>query len=161
MKRYFITLLFSLFGIFIVNAQCNTVSSVLENFDKSSSLPTCWEDKSGLSMIYVKNKRVAFYSLMTPKEDMYLMTPKLKAGTYTLSLDLLGNGGKSSLELISVADVSNKNSFESVVKASEVKGGKKIQTFRLKKEAHLGLKIVLKEMHQAVYLDNISIQPRR
>ena len=161
MKKYVTLFLLLLFGIVDLNAQCTTVGSISEKFDASKSIPSCWDSQSGLSMIYVKNQRITFYSLMTPKQDMYLITPKLKAGTYTLTLDASANEGKTFLELFSISNPSNEKSFLMVVKASEIKGGKRTQTFRLKKDAHVGIKVLLDEMHQAVYVDNIMIQPRR
>lgn len=161
MKGFVTLFLVFILGITSVNAQCSTVGSISEDFDGTKSIPTCWDSQSGLSMIYVKNKRITFYSLMTPREDMYLITPKLKAGTYTLTLDVSDNEGKTSLELLSMPNASNKKYFVSVGKATEIKGGKRVQTFRLNKDAHLGLKVGLTEMHQAVYVDNIQIQPRR
>ena len=149
------------FGSENIKAQCNRVNSISESFDNWKSIPTCWETYSGLSMLYAKNKRITFYSMMTPKEDMYFITPKLKAGYYTITMDLSDNGGHTALSLFSVLNPSDKKSFSLIVKESEIKDGKRTQTFKLRKDAHVGLKVLLNDMHQAVYLDNLSIQPSK
>lgn len=161
MKKYIALLLILLSGLYTVKAQCNTVAMLNENFDGWKSIQPCWETESGLSMVYAKKDRITFYSLMTPHEDMYLISPKLKAGQYTLTLDISDNGGDTSLELVAVTGSSGKFSYKSLGKATEIKGGKRVQVFKMNKDARLGLKVVLNDIHQAVYVDNVTVQPKR
>ena len=99
--------------------------------------------------------------MMTPREEMYFITPKLKAGDYTLSVDLADNGGESTLQLFSIENTSNQKSFISIVKPSPIKKATRVQNITLKKDAHLGLKVVLNDIHQAIYMDNLTIKPRK
>lgn len=97
----------------------------------------------------------------SPGENMYLVTPKIKAGTYTLTLDVSDNGGETTLELFSINNVSDAKSYFSIAKSSKITGEKKVFTISLKKDANLGLKVLLNGVHQAVYLDNFSLKQKR
>lgn len=161
MKKYILLYILLIFGFLPLQAQCKTVYSISENFDAWTGIQPCWDTQSGLSMIYVKNKRITFYSMMTPREDMYFITPKLKAGEYTLSVNLADNGGESTLQLFSIENTSNQKSFMSIAKPSPIKKATRVQNITLKKDAHLGLKVVLNDIHQAIYMDNLTIKPRK
>lgn len=151
----------SLGGFLTVNAQCKTVSTLTENFDTWKDINKCWTAQAGKAMLYATDKRIVFYSMTNPGENMYLITPKIKAGNYTLSLDTSDNGGETTLEVFSVNNASDPKSFVSIVKSSKITGDKKTFNISLKKDSNLGLKVVLNGIHQAVYLDNFSLQPKK
>ncbi len=145
-------------GFLAASAQCKPVSALAENFDSWKDINKCWTAQPGKAMLYASDKRIIFYSMSNPGENMYLVTPEIKAGTYTLSLDLSDNGGETTLELFSVNNPSDAKSFVSVAKPSKITGEKKTYTISLKKDAHLGLKVLLNGVHQAVYMDNLTLK---
>lgn len=148
-------------GFLTVNAQCKTVSKLTENFDTWKEIDKCWSAQKGEAMLYASDKKIIFYSMTNPKENMYLVTPKIKAGTYTLSMDISDNGGETTLELLSINKASDPKSFVTIVKPAKITGAKKVITFSLKKDSNLGLKVLLNGVHQAVYLDNFSLKPKK
>lgn len=161
MKKIVFAGILTLGGMLTANAQCKTVTTITENFDAWKDINKCWTAHQGKAMLYASDKRVVFYSMTNPKENMVLVTPKVKAGTYTLSLDISDNGGDTSLELFSVNNPADTKSFVSIVKAANITGDKKTVTVSLKKDAHLGLKVMLNGIHQAVYVDNFSLKPKK
>lgn len=148
-------------GFLTANAQCKSVSTLAENFDTWKDINKCWTAQPGKAMLYASDKRIIFYSMSSPGENMYLVTPEIKAGTYTLSLDLSDNGGETTSELFSVNSPSDAKSYVSITKPSKITGEKKTYTISLKKDAHLGLKVLLNGVHQAVYMDNFSLTPKK
>lgn len=92
---------------------------------------------------------------------MYLVTPKIKAGTYTLSFDISDNGGETTLELFSIPNASDAKSYVSIAKPSKITKDKKTFNISLQKDSSLGLKVMLNGVHQAVYLDNLSLKPKK
>lgn len=148
-------------GFLTTNAQCTTVSALTENFDAWKDINKCWAAQSGKAMLYASDKRIVFYSMNSPGEHMYLITPKIKAGAYTLSLDISDNGGETTLEILSMDNVSDAKSYASLIKPSKITGNKKTFTITLKKDSNLGLKVLLNGVHQAVYLDNVSLKPKK
>jgi len=96
-----------------------------------------------------------------PGENMYLVTPKIKAGTYTLSLDLSDNGGETTWEFFSINSTTDPKSYVSIAKPSKITGDKKTLHISLKKDSFLGLKVMLNGVHQAVYVDNFSLKPKQ
>ncbi|CAD0219143.1 hypothetical protein KYG33_05930 [Chryseobacterium sp. D764] len=148
-------------GFLAANAQCKPVSTLAENFDTWKDINKCWTAQPGKAMLYASDKRIIFYSMSNPGENMYLVTPEMKAGTYTLSLDLSDNGGETTLELFSVNSPSDAKSYVSITKPSKITGEKKTYTISLKKDSHLGLKVLLNGVHQAVYMDNFSLTPKK
>lgn len=161
MKKIVFAGIVALGGFLTVNAQCTTVSTLTENFDTWKDINKCWTAQSGKAMLYASDKRIIFYSMNSPGEHMYLVTPKIKAGTYTLSLDTSDNGGETTLEVLSMDNASDAKSYASLVKASKITGDKKTFTISLKKDSNLGLKVLLNGVHQAVYLDNVSLKPKK
>lgn len=148
-------------GFLTTNAQCTTVSALTENFDTWKDINKCWAAQSGKAMLYASDKRIVFYSMNSPGEHMYLITPKIKAGAYTLSLDISDNGGETTLEILSMDNASDAKSYASLIKPSKITGNKKTFTITLKKDSNLGLKVLLNGVHQAVYLDNVSLKPKK
>jgi len=148
-------------GLITANAQCKTVTAITENFDNWKDIDKCWTVQKGKAMLYASEKKVIFYSMTDPKENMYLITPKVKAGNYTLSLDITDNGGETSLEIFSVGKATDSKSFVSIAKPQEITKEKKIISITLKKDSHVGLKALLNGVHQAVYVDNLSLKPRK
>ncbi|TZF98976.1 hypothetical protein FW781_03360 (plasmid) [Chryseobacterium panacisoli] len=148
-------------GFLAANAQCKAVSTLTENFDTWKDINKCWTAQPGKAMLYASDKRIIFYSMSSPGENMYLVTPEMKAGTYTLSLDLSDNGGETTLELFSVSSPADAKSYVSITKPSKITGEKKTYTISLKKDSHLGLKVLLNGVHQAVYMDNFSLTPKK
>ncbi|MFN1219010.1 hypothetical protein ACKW6Q_18740 [Chryseobacterium kwangjuense] len=150
------------FGEFLtLNAQCKTETALTENFDTWKDINKCWTAQQGKAMLYASDKRVIFYSMTNPGENMYLITPKIKAGNYTLTLDISDNGGETALELFTVGSASDAKSYTSISKSSKITGDKKTYTLSLKKDSSLGLKVLLNGVHQAVYVDNFSLKPKK
>ena len=99
--------------------------------------------------------------MTNPGENMYLVTPKIKAGKYTLTFDISDNGGETSVELFSINNASDAKSYMSIAKSSKIAGGKKAFDISLKKDSNLGLKVLLNGVHQAVYVDNFTLKPQK
>lgn len=148
-------------GFLTINAQCKTVSTLTENFDTWKDINKCWTAQQGKAMLYASDKKIIFYSMNNPRENMYLVTPKIKAGNYTLTLDASDNGGETTLELFTINNTADAKSYVSIAKPSKITGDKKTFTVSLKKDANLGLKVVLNGVHQAVYVDNLSLKPKK
>ncbi|MBT2623494.1 hypothetical protein [Chryseobacterium sp. ISL-6] len=161
MRKIVFTGIVALGGLLTANAQCKTVSTLVENFDTWKDINKCWTAQSGKAMLYNNEKRIVFYSMTNPGENMYLITPKIKAGTYTLSLDISDNGGETTLELFSINNTADAKSYVSIAKSSKITGDKKVFTISLKKDSNLGLKVLLNGIHQAVYVDNFSLKPKK
>ena len=151
----------ALCGFVTANAQCKTVSTLTENFDTWKDIDKCWTVQKGEAMLYASDKKIIFYSMTNPKENMYLVTPKIKAGNYTLSLDVTDNGGETTLEILSIQNASNPKTFATIAKPVKIGKDKKVFNISLKKDSNLGLKVMLNGVHQAVYLDNLSLKPRK
>lgn len=158
MKKIILSSLLALTASFVSNAQCTTLSSLNENFDAWKKIDKCWNAESGKAMLYSSEGKVTFYSMMSSGERMILSTPKMKAGTYYLTLDISKNSGDASLELFSIANVSDSKSYVSISKPSVISGTKKSYTINLKNDAHLGFKVLLNSIHQAVYIDNLVLK---
>lgn len=161
MKRLAITGLMVLGSFTMSHAQCKTVTGLQENFDSWKDIDKCWNAESGKAMLYHGDGRIIFYSMMSPKENMFLATPKIKAGKYILTLNISKNSGDASLEILSVGNPSDQNSFISLSKPSIIEGDKKAYNITLTKDAHLGLKVLLNGIHQAVYIDNFVLKPAK
>ncbi len=151
----------ALCGFVTANAQCKTVSTLTENFDTWKDIDKCWTVQKGEAMLYASDKKIIFYSMTNPKENMYLVTPKIKAGNYTLSLDVTDNGGETTLEILSIQNASNPKTFATIAKPVKIGKDKKVFNISLKKDSNLGLKVMLNGVHQAVYLDNLSLKLRK
>ncbi|MBW3523696.1 hypothetical protein [Chryseobacterium sp. NKUCC03_KSP] len=161
MRKIVFAGLVALGGFATVNAQCKTVSSLTENFDTWKEMNKCWIAQPGKAMLYSSDKKIVFYSMNSPRENMYLVTPKIKAGKYTLTLDASDNGGETTMELFSINNASDARSYVSIAKSSKITGTKKTFDVTLKKDSNLGLKVVLNGIHQAVYVDNFSLTPKK
>ena len=151
----------ALCGFVTANAQCKTVSTLTENFDTWKDINKCWSIQKGEAMLYASENKIIFYSMTSPKENMYLVTPKIKAGNYTLSLDVTDNGGETTLEILSIQNASNPKTFATIAKPVKIGKDKKVFNISLKKDSNLGLKVMLNGVHQAVYLDNLSLKLRK
>ncbi|WP_027373332.1 MULTISPECIES: hypothetical protein [Chryseobacterium] len=160
MRKIVFTGIAVLGGLAASHAQCKTVSAITENFDTWKDINKCWTAQSGKGMLYASDKRIIFYSMNNPGENMYLVTPKIKAGTYTLSLDLSDNGGETTWEFFSINSTTDPKSYVSIAKPSKITGDKKTLHISLKKDSFLGLKVMLNGVHQAVYVDNFSLKPK-
>lgn len=161
MKKIVLAGIMAIGGFFTANAQCKTVSALTENFDTWKEINKCWTAQQGKAMLYASDKKIIFYSMNSPGENMYLITPKIKAGKYTLTLDVSDNGGETKLELFSINNTSDAKSYVSISKASEITGGKKSFDILLKKDSNVGLKVLLNSVHQAVYVDNLSLKAKK
>jgi len=148
-------------GLVTANAQCKTVNTLTENFDNWKEINKCWSIQKGEAMLYASENKIIFYSMTNPKENMYLVTPKIKAGNYTLSLDVTDNGGETTLEILSIQNTANPKTFATIAKPVKIGKDKKVFNISLKKDSNLGLKVMLNGVHQAVYLDNLSLKPRK
>lgn len=161
MRKFVFAGLVALGGFATVNAQCKTVSSLTENFDTWKEINKCWTAQPGKAMLYSSEKKIVFYSMNSPRENMYLVTPKIKAGKYTLTLDASDNGGETTMELFSINNASDPKSYVSIAKSSKITGTKKTFDVILKKDSNLGVKVVLNGVHQAAYVDNFSLTPKK
>lgn len=161
MKRFVVAGIVTLGGFLTANAQCKPVTSLVENFDTWKDINKCWTAQGGKAMLYASDKKIIFYSMTSPGENMYLITPEIKAGTYILSLDISDNGGDTSLEIFSAGNASDAKSYRSIAKASKITGEKKNYTISIKKDTHLALKVLLNGVHQAVYVDNFSLTSKK
>lgn len=161
MKKIVLTGITVISGFLTANAQCKPVTAIAESFDTWKDINKCWTAQAGKAMLYASDKRIIFYSMTNPGENMYLVTPEIKAGTYTLSLDLSDNGGETTLELFSVDNPSDIKTYTSITRPSKITGEKKTFTVSLKKDSHIGLKVLLNGVHQAVYMDNLSLQVKK
>lgn len=162
MKRTVLAGLISMGGLLTVKAQCKTESAIVENFDTWKDINKCWTAQAaGKTMLYAGDKKIIFYSMNSPGENMYLITPKIKAGNYTLTLDISDNGGETTLEILSVGHTSDTKSYVSIAKPSKITGDKKTFNISVKKDTHLGLKVLLNGVHQAVYVDNFSLKQKK
>ncbi|MCY0970695.1 hypothetical protein [Chryseobacterium wangxinyae] len=148
-------------GFLTANAQCKTVSSITENFDAWKEINKCWTAHQGKAMLYASDKKIIFYSMTNPQENMYMTTPKIKAGKYILTFDISDNGGETTLDIFSTHNTSDVKSFVSITKPSKITSGKKSYDINLKKDSNLGLKVLLNGIHQAVYVDNFSLKPKK
>ncbi|REC62510.1 hypothetical protein DRF65_10485 [Chryseobacterium pennae] len=160
MKRIVLAGLITMGGLLTVKAQCKTETAINENFDTWKDINKCWTAQSGQAMLYASDKKIIFYSMNNPGENMYLVTPKIKAGNYILTLDLSDNGGETTLEIFSVDNTSDTKSYVSIAKPSKITGDKKTYNISIKKDTHLGLKVLLNGIHQAVYMDNFSLKQK-
>lgn len=161
MKTIILAGIVSLGGLFNVKAQCKTETSIAENFDAWKDINKCWTAQTtGNTMLYASDKKIIFYSMNSPGENMYLITPKIKTGNYTLTLDLSDNGGETALEIFSVDNPSDTKSYTSIAKPSKITGDKKTFNISIKKDTHLGMKVLLNGVHQAVYMDNFSLKQK-
>ncbi|AZA90079.1 Uncharacterised protein [Chryseobacterium nakagawai] len=161
MKRIVLAGLITMGGLLTVKAQCKTESAINENFDTWKDIDKCWTAQpGGKAMLYASDKKIIFYSMNSPGENMFLVTPKIKAGNYTLSLDISDNGGETTLEIFSVNNASDTKLYVSIAKPSKITGEKKTYTISIKKDTHLGLKVLLNGIHQAVYMDNFSLKQK-
>ncbi len=158
MKKIVLSATVALMGAVAAHAQCKTAASLNENFDAWKDIDKCWHAESGKAMLYASEGRITFYSMTNPREKMILSTPKMKAGTYNLSLDISQNGGEATLELFSTDNPSDAKSFVAMAKPSAISGTKKTYTLTLKNDAHLGFKVLLNGVHQAVYIDNVVLK---
>lgn len=161
MRKIIFAGILTLGALLTAKAQCKTVSTLTENFDTWKDINKCWTAQQGKAMLYVNEKKITFYSMTSPRENMYLITPKIKAGNYTLTLDASDNGGETTLELFSINNTADTKSFVSIAKPSKITGDKKTFTISLKKDSHVGLKVLLNGVHQAVYVDNLSLKPKK
>jgi len=161
MRKIVLTGIIVFGGFLTANAQCKTVTTLTENFDIWKEINKCWTAQQGKAMLYASDKKIVFYSMTNPGENMYLVTPKIKAGKYTLALDISDNGGETALELFSINKTSDTKSYVSIAKSSKITGGKKTFDISLKKDSNLGLKVLLNGVHQAVYVDNFSLKPKK
>lgn len=161
MKAIILAGIVSLGGLLTVKAQCKTETAIVENFDTWKDINKCWTAQAeGKTMLYASDKKIIFYSMNSPGENMYLITPKIKTGNYTLTLDLSDNGGETTLEIFSIDNTSDTKSYTSIAKPSKITGDKKTFSISIKKDTHLGLKVLLNGVHQAVYMDNFSLKQK-
>ncbi|MDN3692371.1 hypothetical protein QWZ06_08880 [Chryseobacterium tructae] len=160
MRRIVLAGLITMGGLLTAKAQCKPVSTIVENFDTWKDIDKCWTAQGGKAMLYASDKKIIFYSMNSPGENMYLVTPEIKAGNYTLTLDISDNGGETTLEIFSVGNTSDAKSYVSIAKPSKITGDKKTFNIAIKKDTRLGLKVLLNGVHQAVYMDNFLLKQK-
>ncbi len=145
-------------GLLLAQAQCKTVTGINENFDSWKDIDKCWKADGGEAMLYYKEGRIVFYSMMSPEENMMLSTPKVKAGKYSLSFDALNKGGKATLVLYRIEDNSDSSTFKSISKEIEISEGTRNFTVTLPVDSHIGFKVLLTGIHHAFYIDNVVLK---
>src|SRR5690554_7256667 len=158
MKKIIIGSIIAFGGLLTVQAQCKTVSSINENFDNWKDVDKCWKADGGEAMLYHKEGRIVFYSMMNPEESMTLSTPKVKAGKYSLSFDALNNGSKATLILYRIENPSDLSTLKTISKEIEITEGTRNFTVTLPVDAHIGFKVVLTGIHHAFYIDNVALK---
>lgn len=161
MKKIFIGGVLVFGGLLTTQAQCRTITSLSENFDNWKEIDKCWKVDGGEAMLYHKDGRVVFYSMMNPEEDMVLFTPKVAAGKYSLSLEALNKSGKAVLVIGNNPDVSNNLAFNTLTESVEITEGTKEFSITLTEDSHIAIKVLLTGVHQAVYLDNVVLKATR
>lgn len=159
MKKIVLGSMFLLGGLLTAQAQCKTVTTIDENFDNWKDIDKYWKADGGEAMLYHKEGKIVFYSMMNPEENMVLSTPKVKAGKYSLSFEALNKGAKATLVLYQIEDSSNTSTFKSISKEIEISEGKRTFTLTLAKDAHIGFKVLLTGIHHALYIDNVVLKP--
>ncbi len=158
MKKLFIGSMLVFGGLLTTQAQCKTITSLNENFDNWAAIDKCWKAEGGEAMLYHKEGRIVFYSMMNPEENMILSTPKVKAGKYSLSFDALNKGAKATLVLYRIEDNSDSSTFKSISKEIEITEGTRNFTVTLPVDAHIGFKVLLTGIHHAFYIDNVVLK---
>lgn len=159
MKNILTGSLLILGGLLTIQAQCTTITGLNENFDNWNDIDKCWNAESSEAMIYHKEGRIVFYSMMNPNENMMLSTPKVKAGKYSLSFEALNKGAKSTLVLYRLEDLSSPSTFKAMSQEIEISEGKRNFTITLPEDNHIGFKVLLTGVHHAFYLDNVILKP--
>ncbi len=89
MKKGLLSLVFGFAAIF-ATAQCDAVSEIEENFEGWDELAECWTGVSNGGM-FLMDGNVTFYGFMSANLDMYLISPEIQAGEYTLRFDFATN----------------------------------------------------------------------
>lgn len=158
MKKIVLAAVVAFGGLITAQAQCKTVSSINENFNNWKDIDKCWSADGGEAMLYFKENKIVFYSMMNPQENMILSTPKVAKGTYTISLDALNKGGKATVVVGQISDPSQTSTFTALTKPVEITEGKKEFTLTLTHDTNIGIKIVLSDIHQAVYIDDVVLK---
>lgn len=158
MKNVFIGSMLVLGGLLTAQSQCKTVTEINENFDNWKEIDKCWHADGGEAMLYHKEGRIVFYSMMNPEEKMTLSTPKVKAGKYSLSFDALNKGAKATLMLYRIEDNPDSSTFKSISKEIEITEGTRNFTVTLPVDAHIGFKVLLTGIHHAFYIDNVVLK---
>lgn len=85
MKKGLFSMVFAFAAVF-ASAQCDPVSSIDENFDDWAEINECWTGLANGGMFLVEGD-VTFYTFMQPNVSMYLISPEIVAGDYTLTFD--------------------------------------------------------------------------
>lgn len=159
MKKLFIGSVLVLGSLLTTQAQCKTVTSLNENFDNWKDIDKCWHADGGEAMLYHKEGRIVFYSMMNPEENMTLSTPKVKAGKYSLSFEALNKGSKATLVLYRIENPSDLSTLKTISKEIEITEGTRNFMVTLPVDAHIGFKVLLTGIHHALYLDNVVLKP--
>src|SRR5690554_1052633 len=159
MKNVLIGSMLVLGGLLTAQAQCNTVTEINENFDNWKDIDKCWKADGGEAMLYHKEGRIVFYSMMNPEENMILSTPKVKAGKYSLSFEALNKGSKATLVLYRIENPSDLSTLKTISKEIEITEGTRNFMVTLPVDAHIRFKVLLTGIHHALYLDNVVLKP--
>lgn len=85
MKKGLFSLVFAFAAVF-ASAQCDPVSSIDENFDDWEAINECWTGVANGGM-FMYGGDLTFYTFMQPNVSMYLISPEIVAGDYTLTFD--------------------------------------------------------------------------
>ncbi len=85
MKKVVFSLMFA-FASVVGFGQCDPVAEINENFDDWTAIDECWTGVANGGMFMVEGD-ITFYTFMSPNLDMYLVSPEVLAGDYTLSFE--------------------------------------------------------------------------
>lgn len=163
MKKKLFLLGLSLFTYGITSAQCETISSIDENFDEWTTIDSCWKIHAGASMVYVNNnKAISFYSMNTANANLYLVTPKINSGEYklTFSTGISGNSDGITLTIGELSDASLTSTFSELSNAVSLTGtGEQEFSITLSEDAFIGIKVNVPSPHGAAAVDNFVLEP--
>lgn len=163
-------IIFSLVFAGMVNfgfAQCEPVYSINESFDDWEEIDECWATVGNGGMVYA-DSNVTFYGFMGGGISMYLISPEIVAGNYTLMFDAatLSLGGEQTegvtLEIGTLTSNTEVSSFSSVSETyTLLNDGQTLQipvSFTAE-DKYFAVKVSVMVPHSAAGIDNLVLVP--
>lgn len=149
-------------------AQCNPVSEINEDFDGWAEIDECWTGIANGGMFLVEGN-VTFYSFMNTNSSMYLISPEVTAGEYTLNFDFATasmTGEEVEGITIEAGTVTGNENVDSYVSISEpVATTVAVQNFStpvsISGDAkYFVIKVSSVAPHSAALIDNLVLEPQ-
>lgn len=146
-------------------AQCEPVYVINENFDAWEEIDPCWTDIGNGGMIYA-DSNVTFYGFMGGPMSMYLITPEIAAGNYTLTFDAASlslDGSQTEGITLEVGTLTSNADFSSFSSISEVypleNAGEAVQVPVTASEEvkFIAFKVSVLVPHSAAGIDNVVL----